>query len=152
MTSPLSSTLRGRARAAAVGPGTEFWIKKTMTSSALLTASAVDITGVSDGRLAILDVILKTDQTTGLAGGTNFQLFSNNAVGGGNIMATAISGLGAGKTVDLANATVTKVKTILESGKKLQVQNSSSIGTGSGTVEIWVRLQRIDENATIAAL
>lgn len=147
----VATTLRGRARAAAVGPGTRFWVKKTMVSSALLTASAVDITGVSTGQLAVVDVILKTDASTGLAGGTNFQLFTNNANGGGNIMATAISGLGAAKTVDLANASVTKVKTILESGKKLQVQNSASIGTGSGTVDIWVCFERIDEDATIAA-
>lgn len=122
-----------------------------MVSSALLTASAVDITGVSTGQLAVVDVILKTDQATGLAGGTNFQLFSNNAIGGANIMATAISGLGAGKTLDLANASVTKIKTVLESGNKLQVQNSAAIGTGAGTVDIWVCFERIDEDATIAA-
>lgn len=137
-------------RAAAYGPGSRFWVKKTMVSSAILTASAVDITGVSDGQLAIVDVVCKTDGT-GLAAGTNLELKTNNANGLANFFVTAVSGLGANKTIDLANASVTKIKTVLESGKKVQVQSTSAACTGSGTVDIWICFERIDEKATIAA-
>lgn len=145
------TTQRGMSRAAAYGPGSRFWVKKTMTSSDILTASAVDITGVSDGQLAIVDVVVKSD-ATGLAGMTNLELKTNNAKGLLNFFVTAASGLASAvKTVDLANASVTKIKTILESGKKVQVQGSASIGTGSGTIDIWLCFERIDEKATIAA-
>jgi hypothetical protein len=133
------------------GIGTEFWVKKTVTSSTITTASAVDITGVSSGgELAILNIVCKTD-STGLAGGTNFQVKSNNTKGLANILAEAVANLGANKTVDLSSASVTKQPTVLESGAKLQVQNTVGDGTGAGTIDIYIHFQRLTAGATISA-
>lgn len=136
----------------ATGVGSTFWVKKIVTSSAILLASAVDITGVSSGGdLAIEDVIVKTD-ATGLAGGTNFELKSNNAKGLLNIFVETVANLGATKTVDLTGASVVKIRTVLESGKKLQVQSTVAACTGTGTIDIWVKFRRIAATATIAAV
>lgn len=130
-------------------PGTSFWVKKTLTSSAI-TTTGIDVTGLATGQLAIADVVVKTD-STGLAGGTNLSLETNNANGLAAFFATAISGLGASKTIDLANASVTKIKTVLESGKKVVAKQTTTSGTGGGTADVWILFSRIDENATISA-
>lgn len=131
--------------------GTSFWIKKTITSSGITFAAPVDITGVSSvGELVVDEVILKTD-STGLATGTNFQVLSNNSKGLANILVEAIANLGTNKTITLEDASVTKVKTVLETGKKLQIQNTIADGTGGGTVDIYVKFIRLAAGATIAA-
>lgn len=132
--------------------GTSFWIKKTVTSSAILEASDVDITGVSSGgELAIDEVIVKTDGT-GLATGTNFELKSNNAKGLENIFVETVANLGASKTVDLDTASVTGIKTVLESGAKLQVHSTVAACDGAGTIDIYVKFIRLSAGATVAAL
>ncbi|MFA5695921.1 MAG: hypothetical protein WC917_00445 [Bacilli bacterium] len=132
--------------------GTTFWIKKTMTSSNILDSGNTDITGVSSGgELAIEDVIVKTDGT-GLATGTNFELLSNNAKGLANIFVETVANLGATKTVDLTGASVTKIRTILESGAKLQVHSTAADCTGAGTIDIYVKFRRLAAGATVAAL
>ena len=134
------------------GIGTYFWLKKTVTSSAILLASAVDITGVSSsGELAIEDVVVKTD-ATGLAGGTNFELKSNNAKGLANIFVETVANLGANKTVDLTGASVAKIRSVIETGKKLQVQSTVADCTGAGTIDIYVKLRRLTAAATIAVV
>lgn len=130
--------------------GTRFWVKKTLTSSACLASAATAITGTATGQLALLDVITKTD-STGLATGTNFQLLSDNAKGLPVFFSTAISGLGASKSIDLTNASVTKIKTVIESGKTVKQQNTVADSTGSGTIDVWMLFERIDDDATIAA-
>lgn len=130
--------------------GTRFWVKKTVTSSACLYTAATALTGAADGQLALLDVIVKTD-STGLATGTNFQLLTDNAKGLAVFFSTAISGLGASKTIDFANASVTKIKTVIEDGKVVKQQNTVADSTGSGTADVWMLFERIDDDATIAA-
>lgn len=132
------------------GIGSEFWIKKTLASSAIPQAS-VDVTGVSSGgELSIEDVIVKSD-ATGLAGMTNFELETNNAKGLADFFVTAASGLGASKTIDHTNASVTKIRTVLESGAKVVARASAADGTGAGTVDIYVKFRRLAAAATIAA-
>lgn len=141
--------------------GERFWIKKTITSSAI-TTSAQDLTSTASGQLAVLQVILKTD-ATGLAGATNFEILSNNAKGKANIAVEAVSGLGANVTKSFGNPpagdtttgdagyTVTSAITVLESGKKLQFDGTVGAGTGAGTVDVFVQFERIDENADLKA-
>ena len=130
--------------------GDEFWVKKTLTSSAILQAG-VDVTGVSSGgELAIEDVIVKTDGT-GLAAMTNFELETNNVNGLADFFVTVASGLGANKTIDLSGASVTKIKTVLESGKKVIAKASAADGTGAGTIDVYIKFRRLAQGATIAA-
>ncbi len=132
--------------------GTSFWIKKTLTSSGITFATAVDLTGVSSvGELAIDMIILKTD-VTGLATGTNFEIKSDNAKGLANICVEAIANLGANKTITLDDASVSHTRTILETGKKLQAQNTIADGTGAGTIDIYVKFIRLSAGATISAV
>lgn len=146
------TTVADALNAILLGVGMEFWIKKTVTSSAILEASNVDITGVSTGgELAIEDVVVVTD-ATGLATGTNFELLSNNTKGLANIFVEAVANLGANKTVDLDTASVTGIRTVLEVGKKLQVHSTVAACTGAGTIDVYVKFQRLAAGATISPL
>lgn len=132
------------------GVGEVFWIKKTLTSSAILT-TATDLTNQSRrGDLVITDVILKTDGT-GLATGTNFVLSVTNSNGDLTLLSTAVSGLGANKTVDLANATVSGMQTVLEVGKKVTFECTGSACTGAGTVDVYLKLERLRQGASVMA-
>lgn len=145
-----ASALASASATSATGIGSEFWVKKTLTSSAI-TQAGVDITGVSTtGELAIEDVIVKTD-ATGLAAGTNFTISSNNVKGLANVFAETVANLGANKTIDLTGASVTKIRTVLETGKKLTAKSTVADCTGAGTIDIYIKLQRLTAAATIAA-
>lgn len=136
--------------ATATGVGTRFWVKKTLVSSAIVTGG-VDVTGASTvGELAITNVIAKTD-ATGLAAATNLSLETNNANGLAAFFATAVSGLGANKTIDLANASVTKIQTVLETGKKVVAKATVTNATGSGTIDLYIQFERLTAGATVAA-
>lgn len=131
--------------------GSYFWIKKTFVSSAI-TTTPVDMTSVSTGgELAILMVIFKTD-STGLAGGNNFQVITNNANGTPLVMAEDVTVLGANKSSDIFVTTQGKVRTVLELGKKIQVQSTDSNCTGAGTVDVYIQLQRLSPTATVATV
>jgi len=130
--------------------GTSFIIKKTLTSSNI-TQAGVDITGVSsNGELEIEQIICKTDGT-GLATGTNFQIYSDNAKGLANIFVETVANLGASKTIDLETASITKQRTVLETGKKLIANSTVADCTGTGTIDIYIKFKRIAAGAIIAA-
>jgi len=130
--------------------GSTFWIKKTVVSSTITFGSAVDITTVSTGgELAVEEVVLKTD-ATGLATGTNFELKSDNTDGAANFVVETVANLGANVTVDLSGASVTGVKTVIETGKKLQVQSTVADCTGAGEIDVYVKFSRLTAGATIA--
>lgn len=122
-------------------------LKKTITSSAI-TVAAQDLTSVSYGEFYVKNIILKTD-ATGLANATNFVIKSSNANGLVNILVEAVSNLGANKTVDMSSASVTKQPTVLESGKKLQFASTAAAGTGAGTVDVYMILEKITPNSNI---
>lgn len=130
--------------------GQEFWLKKTLTSSAI-TQAGVAVTGASSGgELAIEDVILQTD-ATGLAAMTNFTLTTDNAKGLPTFLSTAASGLGANKTIEMSAASVSKTKMVLESGKIVTAKATAADGTGAGTIDVWIKFRRLAQGATIAA-
>ena len=89
----LTSRIKNRVIKAVGGT---FWVKKTITSSALLT-TAQDLTTVATGQLFIKEIVVKTD-ATGLAGATNFEILSNNAKGVVNIFVETVANLGANIT------------------------------------------------------
>lgn len=126
----------------------EFILKYTITSSDITTAAKNLTVPANAGDLLIKNVIVKSD-STGLAGGTNFQLLTNNAKGQANFFVTSVASLGANQTVDFSTATVTHEQTVLESGKVIQYSNTAAVGTGAGTIDIYLVLQRATVNATI---
>lgn len=137
--------------------GERFWVKKTLTSSALTTA-AQDLTTAATGDLAVLQIILMTD-ATGLAGATNFEISQNGSKGKVNVAVETVANLGANVTKSYGGApagdtssgdpgyTVTQAIVVLKAGKKLQYDGTSSAGTGAGTIDVFVQFERIDENA-----
>lgn len=139
--------------------GTRFTVKKTITSSGI-TTSAQDLTSVANrGDLRIVEIIVKTD-STGLAGGTNFTILSDNAKGVVNILVETVANLGAnitkvmsggGTAADTstsdARPSVTALPTVLEAGKKLQYLNTGSVGTGAGTIDVYVTFERLADGA-----
>lgn len=140
--------------------GTSFWRFYTITSSTI-TTTAQNLTTAATGRLFVKQIIVKTD-STGLAGGTNFQILSNNAKGVVNIAVETVANLGANATRVLTTLppaadtttsdgvfSVTALPTILESGKRIQYSNTSAVGTGAGTIDIAIQFERVDDNATI---
>lgn len=138
--------------------GSYFVIKKTITSSGLLT-TAQDLTTVANrGELEVVQIIVKTD-STGLAGATNLEILSNNAKGQVNIAVAAVSGLGASKTKVMVGGSddsttddnffeITGRGTVLEAGKKLQYIGTGSAGTGAGTIDVYVMFRRLSDGAT----
>ena len=144
--------------------GSSFWIKKTITSSTVLT-TAQSLTTAATGQLAVVQIIVKSD-ATGLVGPTNFEILSDNAKGLVNIFVETAANLasavkthvlnGAGINADTTTvdgvASVTAVPTILEAGKKLQFIGTASAGTGAGTLDVFVKFERIDENANCQAV
>lgn len=141
--------------------GATFWVKKTVTSSDILAASAVDITSVaSGGELAIEDIVIKTD-STGLATGTTFRIISDNTKGTTAIFLTKISKMGANKMLnfksefnDANNASETtgiNSPTVLELGKKLSVRNTDAASTGAGTIDIYIKFRKLSDTATCKA-
>lgn len=134
------------------GVGSVFWVKKTLTSSAILASAAVDLTGVSSGGELELEEVTLMTNSTGLATGTNVNILVNNTKGLLTIAAEAVANLGANKTVNMTDATVTDMaRTFIESGKKVQIQSTDLDCDGAGTVDVRLRFRRLTAGATIAA-
>nr|NIV11640.1 hypothetical protein [Fodinibius sp.] len=131
--------------------GSVFWVKKTVVSNTILTASPVDISGVATGELNVEAVTLKTD-ATGLAGGTNFQLKSDNARGNPIFAEETVANLGANVTLDMETFSAAAFKTVIENGKKLQVQSTVGDCTGTGEIDIYIKFSRVTAGATISVL
>ena len=143
--------------------GSSFWVKKTITSSGLLT-TAQSLTSAATGQLFVKEIIVKTD-ATGLAGATNFEILSDNAKGVVNVFVETVANLGANitkvmsagaiqaeTTTSDAHPTVTALPTVLEAGKKLQYIGTGVAGTGAGTIDVFVCFERIDEGALCSAV
>ncbi len=131
--------------------GSEFWFVKTGVVSSTITTGGVAL-GVASigGAIAITDVIVKTNGT-GLAGGTNFQLQTNNANGIAVFFAETVANLGASKTVNMATASVTaNGRTVLESGKILTASSTVGNCTGAGTIDIFIRCMRLTAGADVS--
>lgn len=127
-------------------------IKKTLTSSAISTVVQA-LSSSAFGDLYVENVIVKTD-ATGLAGGTDLAILSTNVKGLAVIFEETIANLGASKTVDITTASVTKQKTVLESGQILQYKNTATGagmvgGTGAGTADVFVVLRRVTPGAFV---
>ena len=126
--------------------GSVFSITKSLVSSGITTVAA-DLTTVANGRLYIEDIIVETD-ATGLAGGTNFVISSNDPVGTATPFSVATSSLGASATINLLTAT-TKQRIVLGAGYKLQFASTGSVCTGPGVAKVTVIFRRLDDNARI---
>lgn len=124
-------------------------LKKTVTSSDLDTSGDA-LTTTAYGEFLVKNIILKTD-STGLAGGTNLVIFTDNANGLANILVETVANLGANKTIDITTASVTKQPTVLEQGKKLKIKTTSAVGTGAGTMDVYMELEKLSANASILA-
>jgi len=145
--------LIGTASETVAAEGSVFWVFKQLTSSDILT-TGVPVTGVAAvGEIAIEDWVLKTDAATGLAAGTNFELTTDNARGevAAGFGVETVANLGALKTVDKAETSVTGQNTILEVGKKVIAECTDVNCTGAGTIDVYLKCRRLAAGATLAA-
>lgn len=132
--------------------GASFWLIKKGVVSSTITTTGVALTVASiGGDISIDDVILKTDASTGLAGGTNFQITSNNSKGLLIFFSTAVSTLGAAATVNMSTAGVTaNGRTVLEQGKIISLSCTSTNCTGPGTVDVYIKCTRLTAGADVS--
>ena len=140
--------------------GETFWRKWTITSSNILTTAQNLSPAAAGGELAITQVILQTD-ATGLAGGTNFQLQTSNAKGVAVFVAETVAHLGANATYSMFpyqggtnkyQFSVTGVPTVLTRGQTIQFLNTGGVGTGAGTVDVYVRFERLNDGSQLASV
>lgn len=147
----LDTLVANGATATATGVGTVFGTVSTVISSNIVTAG-VDITGVSSGgQLELVNMFVQTN-STGLATGTLLNIVHNNVKGLLLFFSTVITGLGANKTITLAQGSVVGAGFVLETGKKLTAKSTGLDCTGAGTVDIICIWRRLAAGATIAAV
>lgn len=135
--------------------GATFWLKKTVTSSAILTTNVAITEASTGGELMIEDIIIKSD-STGLAAGSTFRIVTNNAKGTTGVFMHPVNLLGANRTVDMDNAEEYSVRdvnnrVILEEGKTLSVNCTVTACTGAGTIDIYIKFRKLADNASILA-
>lgn len=118
----------------------QYIVKKvTVTSSSIPQSGGTDLTiaTATGGDMALDNIQLATD-STGLAGGTNFQLVSNNTKGltTSPFMAETVANLGANKSIDMNDASVAKKRIKIESTKAIKANSTVGACTGAGTIDI----------------
>ena len=131
--------------------GTTFVVKKSVTSSTVLT-TGIDLTGVSSGgEIAIEAIIFQTDGT-GFATATNIEVRTDNAKGAVLLCAEAVASLGASVTVNMLYSGVTVFHPmVLESGKKVTINATVMNAGGSGVCDVRLICRRLAAGAALAA-
>lgn len=121
----------------------------TITSSSITTTPQTLATPTL-GLLYIDNIILRTD-ATGLAGGTNFVISSNDTSGASTIIAETVANLGANKTIDLNSASVTKQRTVVSNSSVLRYNNTAAVGTGAGVLTVTIVGTRCGNGAVLVS-
>lgn len=135
-----------------------YWIKKTLVSSNIKTATTVDVTTYVRGEDAkgvrLEGLFINSDSATGLGSAGNPALQLKIAPVTGKYTGTppgllipwsisaAKTALGAAKTVDFDGGTV-KVKRDVPRGCKIVALGSDADFTGAGTIDIYLMFSRI---------
>ena len=135
--------------------GQEFWYAKKGVVCSTITTGGVAVSAASiGGELAIANVILKTDPTTGLAGLATLKVTTNNVNGNPIVMSTTNVGTAATASIVPLSAGATNAAnaaaTVLESGKAISLTALTTNGTGAGTVDVYVLLQRLTAGANLS--
>lgn len=125
-----------------------FVVSKTITSSAISTTTAADLTNTVTGKLYVDNIILSTD-SPGLAGCTSLNiLVSGNTYGTTVVASSAVSSLATSSTIDL-NSASTKQRIVLENGAKLQYKGIGGTCSGAGKLQATVILKKADAGSSI---
>lgn len=125
-------------------------VEATLVSSGI-TQAAKDLTNAVVGNWYIENIVCSTG-SSGLATGTNFQIAKASGSNGLlNVLVETVANLGANKTVDLFTAGVTKQRTVLLNGEKLQYNSTAADCTGAGTIRVTVILRKIPTTAAATA-
>lgn len=124
-------------------------VEKDVVSSSLATSTTVALTDYATGDLYVDNVLVSTD-STGLAAGTNLEIkVESPTYGLATFFSTAISGLGANKTIDLNTASVAKQHVILRNGERLVANCTTAVCTGDGVAKISVLFKKVTQGAAI---
>ena len=116
--------------------GTPQCFQKTIVCSTITTGAVNWITCIN-GAAMIVAGSVETDGT-GLAGMTNLVFTTDNASGLLTIFSSAISGLGANKTLALQSGGTTACvfPFVLESGKHIKINGTANPGSGVGVLSL----------------
>lgn len=123
------------------------FVKKYTITSSAITTSAVSFTDTVQGDSLIVEQIIVRTDSTGLAGGTNFVISQSSGKGLANVFVETVANLGANKTVTAGS--VTNIPTILDIGSTLKVNNTVAVGTGAGTIDIFVYFRKLSSVSVI---
>jgi hypothetical protein len=135
--------------------GETFAVKKTVLQSDIV-AAGIDLTGVSNGLLELVDVILQNGSTAfdSAAHGATLNIEGNNVNGAPILASVAQGSLGANVTVGEAGATpwtTINFPMVLESGKKITAVATGEDFTSAGHADIYLIFKVLSSGATIAA-
>jgi hypothetical protein len=123
-------------------------ILKISGLSSDIVLAATNIGTVTGGDIEIEQMLLDTDGT-GLAGGTNVQILTDDTNGQANIMVETVANLGANKSIDLFTASVTKQRRVIRQGKHLQINSTVAACTGTGVWTLYVHYRPCVQTALI---
>lgn len=144
--------------------GSTFWRTFTVLSSDITTSQQA-LSSAATGDLAVVAAILQTD-STGLAGGTNFQIGVSGETYGPDLpLVETVANLGASvvrhaphpaafadTTNDTGLTVSAMVPFVLSAGDSLQYSNSGAAGTGAGICLIAIKFERLADGADIQAV
>ncbi len=122
-------------------------ILKISGLSSDIVVAATSIATVTGGDIEIEQMLFDTD-ATGLAGGTNLQILTDDT-GQANMMVETVANLGANKSIDLFTASVTKQRRVIRSGKHLQINSTVAACTGAGVWTLYVHYRPCVQTALL---
>lgn len=115
----------------------------TLTSSGITTSDQTLATVTGDG-LILNAVYLKTD-STGLAGGTNFQLKVSTPSSTVVTVAETVANLGANKIINTPS--VTNLRSDIVGGGVITYSSTVGACTGAGKIYITLRFNKVGANS-----
>jgi len=145
--------------------GSLFFLSTRVVSDGILTTARALTGSVTIGQIEVEDIILKTNGI-GLAGGATLKITCDNVTSGTNvIMQYAVANLRASVTIALSRLAVNPNQigytgfpratlnisspTTLELNRGVFIESSDANGTGSGTVDVILKLRRMANDADL---
>jgi hypothetical protein len=126
-------------------PGNTFTISKTFGHTSISSAAAADVTTEATGKLLVDFIALRNNAVAVAHTANNIIVSADNDTGATTVISAAGTNLGS------TESSVTNTPFVLESGKKLQIEASTTTLTSTGTLTVDVVFKRLEDGASISA-